>query len=67
MLIIKEIARTYAIYKSYLKSINTLKTIGFSSKGIKNNFEYFELSNNKWKKIKLNFLVKNLKIKIHYK
>jgi RimJ/RimL family protein N-acetyltransferase len=49
------------------KSINTLKTIGFSSKGIKNNFEYFELSNNKWKKIKLNFLVKNLKIKIHYK
>jgi len=31
MLIIKEIARTYAIYKSYLKSINTLKMIKFGS------------------------------------
>ena len=49
------------------RSINTLKTVGFSSKGIKNNSEYFELNKSKWKKIKLNFSVKNLNIKIYYK
>ena len=52
--------------KNY-KAINSLKTIGFSTQRIKNGAEYFELNKYKWKKIKKNFSVDNLKIKISYK
>ena len=52
---------------SNYKAINTLKTLGFSTRGIKNSSVSFELNKNKWKKIKSLFLVKNLKIKIFNK